>query len=646
MKKIACTMGVLWLACGALAFGARSRQIVDYRIQAQLVPEDKTVIGIEALSWLNDSEIPVTELQFHLYLNAFKNNRSTFMLESGGRHRGFKLDDENWGYTQIHRIQIRGGADLTGAVEYIQPDDDNPDDQTVMRVILPEPVPPQGRITLEIEFTAKLPKVFSRSGFHGDFYMVAQWFPKIGVLQDGEWNCHQYHSNSEFFADFGVYRVEITVPKDYVVGATGERIDTVENSDGTQTVTYYQEDVHDFAWTACPDFVEFREDYHLDDPDVNTEIILLVHREHLKFMPRYLSSLKNGIEFYSRSYGPYPYSTITLVDPAPGAMGAGGMEYPTLFTSMAMTGLPAGLRLPEMVTIHEFGHNYWYGMIGSNEFEEAWLDEGFNTYSEIKAMTKYYGSDASLIHLGRIKISDFSYQRFQLVASGKMDPVIKNSWDYLNGGSYSLNSYAKGGFVLLMLENILGEEVMSRVMKTYFERWQFKHPRTADFIAVAEEVSGRDLDWFFGPFLNSPDKLDYAVGSLRCREVPEPQGIFGDPTEESAAAVEADEAEKIFRSEVVVVRQGEIVFPQQIQVVFENGEEITENWEGRERWKRFVYRRTNRVVSAQIDPENKIVLDNNLLNNSRTLKENKTPGFKYGLGLMFTFQELLSFLSF
>ncbi len=644
MKKLFCAAGVLWLAFGALAFGARSRHVVDYRIQAQLVPEKRAVSGIEALSWLNDSDVPISELQFHLYLNAFKNNRSTFMLESGGRNRAFKHDDSHWGYTQIHGIQVRGGADLTGSIEYIQPDDDNPDDQTVMRVLLPEPVPPQEWITLEIEFTAKLPKVFSRSGFHGDFYMVAQWFPKIGVLQDGEWNCHQYHSNSEFFADFGVYRVEITTPEDYVVGATGERIDVVDNSDGTKTATYYQEDVHDFAWTACPDFVEFREEYHLDDPEVNTEIILLVHREHLKFKSRYLSALKNGLEFYSRNYGPYPYAAITLVDPAPGAMGAGGMEYPTLFTSMTMVGIPAGLRMPEMVTIHEFGHNYWYGMIGSNEFEEAWLDEGFNTYSEIKAMAEYYGDEASLIHLGRIKISDFAFQRFQLAASGNLDPVLKNSWDYFNGGSYSLNSYGKGAFVLLMLENVLGEDVMSRVMKTYFERWRFKHPKTGDFIAVAEEISGRDLDWFFGPLLNSTGKLDYGIGGLRCREIPVRRGFFGEPAEGLAAA--AAEEEKVFRSAVSVVRRGEIVFPQRIKVVFENGEEIIESWEGRERWKRFVYRLPSRVVSAQIDPENKVVLDGNLLNNSRTIKENKAPGFKYGLGLMFTFQELLSFFSF
>ncbi|MCK4448171.1 MAG: M1 family metallopeptidase, partial [Candidatus Marinimicrobia bacterium] len=345
--------------------------------------------------------------------------------------------------------------------------------------------PPQEKITLFIEFYSKLPKVFARSGFYGDFFMVAQWFPKIGVFWKGKWNCHQYHLNTEFFADFGVYEVEITVPEEYVVGATGLRIKELKNEDGTKTYTHYQEDIHDFAWTACPDFVEFREKYSLENPQVSTEMILLIHRSHLNQKDRYLSSLKNGIEFYSQNYGAYPYPTITLVDPAPKASLNGGMEYPTLFTSMTFWAIPKGLHLPEMITIHEFGHNYWYGMIGSNEFEEAWLDEGFNTYSEIKAMEKYYGEDRSMIDMWGLKISDFILQRFRMIGSGKMDPIVKNSWEFFSGGSYGMNTYSKAALMLLTLENHLGDGVMSRIMRTYFERWKFKHPTTQDFVEVA-----------------------------------------------------------------------------------------------------------------------------------------------------------------
>ena len=209
-----------------------SHQVVRYDIQARLVPETKTVQGREVLSWLNDSDVPVSELRFHLYLNAFKNNRSTFMKESGGSHRGFKLDGENWGSIDVTRIRIKDAADLTPTLEFVQPDDRNPDDQTVARVSLPTAVKPQESVALVIEFAAKLPRVFARSGFSGDFFMVGQWFPKIGVWSKGQWNCHQYHASSEFFADFGVYDVSLTVPRDAVVGGTGVLRESHEDGAG------------------------------------------------------------------------------------------------------------------------------------------------------------------------------------------------------------------------------------------------------------------------------------------------------------------------------------------------------------------------------------------------------------------------------
>lgn len=644
---------MLWgflLLCEAVSALSQSKPIVVYKIQVQLIPEEKAVRGREVLSWLNDSQVPVSELQFHLYLNAFKNNRSTFMRESGGSHRGFRASDKTWGFIDVNRIQVVGGVDLTAVMEYIQPDDNNTDDRTVMRLLLPEAVPPQGKITLEIDFYAKLPKVFARSGYGGDFYMVAQWFPKIGVFQGEKWNCHQYHQESEFFADYGVYEVEITVPAEFVVGATGPRIQEIENGDGTKTYTHYQEDVHDFAWTACPDFVEFREAYSLSDPVVKTEMILLVHRSHLNLKERYLSSLRNGLEFYSQNYGAYPYTTVTLVDPPINATGAGGMEYPTLFTSMGVSFIPQGVLMPEMVTIHEFGHGYWYGIIGTNEFEEAWLDEGINTYSEMKAMAQYYGEDQSLINLGPLKISDLVLQRSRVIASAALDPILKNSWEFYSPASYSSSVYSKAGLVLITLENYLGEEIMARIMKTFYERWKFKHPRSEDFFTVASEVSGQDLQWFFDQFFRSQGQLDYAIRTARSIEINPPEGVFPERAawEQNLPAPEIlspGTQERLYKTEVTVERKGEWVFPQNVLLIFANGEEVWEHWDGKARWKRFVYQKPFRLKSAHIDPDRRIVLDVNYLNNSYAIKSNKNTPRKWALSLMLKLQQLFSFVS-
>jgi Peptidase family M1 domain len=652
MKKIILGIfaGVVVLNAGLN--GALSRQVANYDIKARLVPATKTIEATETLAWTNDSGTAVSELPFHLYMNAFKNNRTTFMKESGGLHRGFKSGTDDWGKIDVSRIGIAGGADLTGTMTFLRPDDGNPDDQTVMQVTLPAPVGPGERIVLEIAFATRLPKVFARSGYSGEFYMVGQWFPKIGVIRNGAWDRHQYHANSEFFADFGAYRVEITVPEKYVVGATGRRESERKNADGTKTLVHVQEDVHDFAWTACPDFVESRERFVLDDPPVDTEMILLVHKAHLKSRDRYALALRRALEFFSRSYGPYPYATVTLVDPAPGAAGAGGMEYPTLFTAGTTSWMPAGVRMPEMVTIHEFGHGYWYGIVASNEFEEAWLDEGINSYSEVKAMEKYYGEGRSMIDIGGMRLGDLASQRLRVIGSGRFDPVLKESWNYVNGSSYGINVYAKAALMMLTLERWLGEDVMTRIMRTYYERWKFRHPTSEDFIRIAEEVSGRDLGWFFDQTLRSPDKLDYAVSELSSREVNEPRGLFDIKRAEPVADEKAGKGRKAaaakpktYRNLVVAARYGEWVFPQEVLVTFEDGRKVRENWDGKDRWKRFVYEGPVKVVSAEIDPDRKLLLDVNHLNNSRTTEPARTPVRKASLGLLRWLQGLLSLVS-
>jgi hypothetical protein len=210
----------------------------------------------------------------------------------------------------------------------------------------------------------------------------------------------------------------------------------------------------------------------------------------------------------------------------------------------------------------------------------------------------------------------------------------------LSNRSYGVNVYQKASLTLQTLENFLGEPVMAEIMRTYFERWSFKHPTTDDFIAVAEEVSGQDLDWFFDQFLKSPDKLDYALDELRSIPVAEPQGKFDDKKEDSGVDKKSKK-EKTYRNEVLVVRKGELTFPQEIEVIFEKVEKILEKWDGKERWKRYVYLRPYKLKLARLDPERKLLLDTNWINNSKLLKPNKVLSLKYALSLMSEFQNLL-----
>ena len=634
----------------------KSPRIANYDIDVRLDAAARLLHGHEILRWRNTADHAVEELQFHLYLNGFRNNRSTFMRESGGRHRGESLSKEGWGYIEIDSLTSAAGEEWLSRTDFIQPDDGNTEDKTVLRLLLPRSLPPGETITLRLAFTAKLPEPpMARTGIKKEFVMAGQWFPKIGVYENGAWNCHQFHANSEFYADFGVYNVNITVPRDYIVGATGLCHATTDNPDSTITHRFHAEDVHDFAWTASPDFIV------LNGQSQDVEIRALIQKDHASMGARYLKAAEIAVAWFQDQYGDYPYPNLTVVDPRRGAAGAGGMEYPTLITAWGAYGMPEGIRALEMVIMHEFGHNYWYHLVASNEFEEAWLDEGINTFSEMQILADTYGEAGSMVDFRGIRISDTQMQRMSYISEPGLDPILQPAWKYYSGGNYASMSYNKPGLMLLTLQNWLGRETMNRILRTWFERWQFKHPRSTDFVAVVNEVSGQNFDWFFDQALHSTAVLDYSVSLITSKKENKGRGFDYFSADSAAAALPADtlasadagadadslrkdteadsgesalddqhedkkeagkkeEEKALYHSTVHVRRLGEFIFPVELQMIFADGDTVTEKWDGKARWHKFSVTRPSRLLSATIDPENKILLDVQLTNNSRTLE--------------------------
>ena len=373
----------------------RSPRNANYSIDVQLDAATRTLTGQGVLTWRNISSISTSELQFHLYYNAWKNTRSTWMREQrlGGRTDLHARPEADWGRIEVSSVRLLSAAgdapaiELTSHMRYISPDG-NPDDQTVLAVPLLREVAPGEIVNVLYEWTAKVPRTFARTGAIGNFFFLAQWFPKVGVLEDTGWNCHQFHATTEFFADYGVYDVRITAPTGWIVGATGLSDEPRDNGNGTTTHRYYQEDVHDFAWTTSPDYLDLTGRFeHPTLPDV--EMRLLLQPEHAGQADRHFEATRAALTHYGEWYGPYPYEHITIVDPA-WRSGAGGMEYPTLFTAGTRWLAPAGVTDPESVTVHEAGHQFWYGIVGSNEFEHAWLDEGLNSFSEARAIAEAF----------------------------------------------------------------------------------------------------------------------------------------------------------------------------------------------------------------------------------------------------------------
>jgi len=276
---------------------AHAPRIADYDIAVRLDAEAKRLDGTLRLTWRNPSNDSVPELWFHLYLNGFRDRDSTFFRESRGQLRDVPMPENGWGHIDVTTLRIAGGADLLPSLTFEAPDDGNRQDRTLARVRLPQPVAPGGSIALDVAFTAALPKAYARTGYAGDYFLVGQWFPKIAVYEPagvrgrtaGGWNVHQFHADSEFYADFGQYRVAITLPRRFVVGATGVRTARVDHGDGTTTHTYEQGDVHDFAWTASPRFVEITRRF-----DAAREVSAQEYREAAARLGRPVEELRLG----------------------------------------------------------------------------------------------------------------------------------------------------------------------------------------------------------------------------------------------------------------------------------------------------------------------------------------------------------------
>ena len=318
----------------------------------------------------------------------------------------------------------------------------------------------------------------------------------------------------------------MTVPESFVLGATGKEVDLQVNPDDTVTHRYRQEDVHGFAWTTSPDYLV--QEARFAEPGLPpVDMRLLLQPEHLAQAERHFDATRAALLLYGTWFGPYPYDHVTVVDPAYGA-GAGGMEYPTLFTAGTRLFNPFGGGSPEGVTVHEAGHQFWYGVVGNNEFEHAWLDEGLNTFSTARVMDVTYGGNMLMrrylsppgMRSGFLPVlfRDITRTRigrrldgYRVVATA--DIPSTPTYQYFPASASAI-TYNKTALWLFTLERYLGWDVLQRIMSTFYERWQFRHPGPQDFFDAANEVSGTDLTWFFDEVYRGSNGFDYEVASV------------------------------------------------------------------------------------------------------------------------------------
>jgi len=600
---------------------ARSPRIANYKIEARLDPVRHQITASEILTWTNAGQSEVDTLPFHLYLNGFKNDQSLFMRSSHGVAREAHATDTGWGYVQIESVHV-AGVDLTAK---LHPLASAAPDETVVELPLGQPLAPGATVEVAFKFTAQLPEVFARTGYKGDFHMIGQWFPKIGVRVGPpgaeRWECQPFHINTEFFADFGTYDVALTVPNTYTVAATGVLTNAVDAGRGIRTLTYHAEDVHDFAWMADP-FMEVMSGQAKLVDEGTVEVRVYYRAEQREFARRHLEAAIGTIEKFSAMFVPYPWPIMSVIDPPVDAVaGAGGMEYPTLVTTAGDSVFARpGVRLPEYVTVHEVGHNWFQGLLASNEAEEAWLDEGVNEWADARVMAELYGQRTSMLDWGGWQAELGALRR--AVDGGTGDspsPIATAAYAFVDSTAYGEETYVATMRALQTLERAVGSQRFAAAMKTYAKTFAFHHPTGRDLFATLGSELGQDLTWFFGPVFHEVGGLALKLRHADCKPAHAPRGVFGDGSaRKTVTELEAPDS-GTWACEVVVQNTGPIHVPVDLELKFADGSSQRLRWDdrGTSTWERFAIERSSRIVEVWLDPENKIALDNPILHHYR-----------------------------
>ncbi len=583
-------------------------KVASYRIEAKLDVNAHRVTAKETITFVNRSESALGELWFHLYLNAFKNDKTLFLRSPFGAGRSGEKAKE-YGYVDVKRLTWveADHAELWASRDLHSPND--PDDETDVRVPLPHPLEAGGSATLELEFEDKLPEIVERMGFMGSFHFLGQWFPKLARLEkNGQFSHFAFHPQSEFYADFGDYDVTLDVPAEYVVGASGE-LARKTSAQGRTQLYYHLENVHDFAWTAWDHFEERSEVV------AGTKVTVLYPPHQAANAEAELDSVRFALPHFNALYGKYPYPTLTLVHPPEDAANAAGMEYPTLIT----TGGPwystyGGGHFIDVVTIHELGHQWFYGLCASNEHAAPFLDEGLNSYAEAEAMQARFGPGAMYEGFG-LSVSSSATNRTFSAARGGDEPVAEGAADFGSFRNYGALVYSRTATILLTLARVYGENEVRHALGAYTRKFRYAHPTPSDFLAVMRRELGEEAGTALERALLDRGTVDYLVREISNAPTSAPAGVFDGPNGREEKKPEPAHAATEYTSRVVVYRHGTLELPVEIELVCEDGSRAWQHWDGHGFTHTVAHQGPSKVVAVRVDPEERVLLDDDLSNN-------------------------------
>lgn len=490
------------------------QQEVGYTIEAVLDESAEVLHGSARVEYRNQSPESLDELFFHLYLNAFRPGSEWARTEAREQYDFASLGDPDFGYERLSLAQVDGVP-----VELSYP---NAPDSTVVRLALRQPIRPGSAVTVDLTWDARPSTTCRRQCRRGRHYDFAQWYPRIAVYDQFGWQAHPLYPQGEFYGEFATYDVTLDVAEDQIIGATGvpvsgdpgwtpsstspeRRVDYMrdwygddvfatdlgflddEVAAGRKRVHFHSEDTHHFGLTISPDYLY--EQGHLGE----IAIRVLYRPGDLDWdMGAVINRTARALEWLEATVGPYLYPQLTNVHRLEG----GGTEFPM----MVMDGGPG-----QELIAHETAHQYAHGMLGNNEWKEAWLDEGLASFLDTWFAEELGGVPTPWA--GSIR------QLSGLERQNRVYPIATTSEDFPNFSVYGALAYTKPSVVFFMLREMVGAEVMRTILQAYFEDFHFSHVTGRDFQSAAEDVTGDDLAWFFDQWIRETRAVDYAVTS-------------------------------------------------------------------------------------------------------------------------------------
>ncbi len=645
MQRRKAILGLAALFLAALPAPAASRvpPVASYRIEAAWDGEQKTLVGRETVTFVNRTSREFPDVVLHLYLNGFRNTRSTLW-------RGLPPPSGSaaFGFCELKRVALPDGTDLTRLISFETPANDNAEDRTLARVPLPRTVRPGETLVLEVDFESRLPRGILRTGWKDDFVFAGQWFPKLAKAMDAGWRGRPFHSSTEFFADFGSYEVTLLLPAEMKgkVAATGRVVEEADEAAGRIRVRALAEDVHDFAFAFSPRF-EVRRETVAPKGLPKVDVLLFLQPDHRRSRERILRAAREGLALFGTWLTPYPYEVLTIVDPPTGS-GAEAMEYPTLFTGGTTWLSPASGGEPGAVTLHELAHQWFQGMLASDETSEAHLDEGLASWISARAATRIFGTPSPVVEAFGVPIPLRSLKRplpegesqdaLDQAAFSRSDPVLRETWRSLDDVAVRTNAYSRTALLLESVARTTGDQPLFAALKEYTRRFSFRHPTTSDFLGVLGEVAGPQARDLVERGWASAGAVDYAVTRASTRRAAPAAGYLGEGPRRAYRA--PAEPARSFESTVVVQRLGEIAWPVEVEMRFEGGQTVTRRWDGRAEWMR--WRITGpRLVSAVVDPRRACLLDVNRMNDGLRTEPDPTAARAWGHRLRFLAQNIL-----